>query len=114
MGGSTTFWQSHACLMCLRGGYLACQYKHFEGEKQSCARIINLHATIYISNNIYTPEPQLASLNGREGFQDRAHLSNFSTASNSKGTIKIIDFETVIYSLSKQTHRQTKHLFIRY
>lgn len=45
----------------------------------------NLHATIYISNNIYTPEPQLASLNGREGFQDRAHLSNFSTASNSKG-----------------------------
>lgn len=37
----------------------------------------NLHATIYISNTIYTPELQWASLSkGREeGFQDRAHLS---------------------------------------
>lgn len=37
----------------------------------------NLHATIYISNTIYTPELQLASLSkGREeGFQDRVHLS---------------------------------------
>lgn len=37
----------------------------------------NLHATIYISNTIYTPELRLASLSKEreEGFQDRVHLS---------------------------------------
>lgn len=88
-------------------------------KKQSCARIISPACYyLHFQDYLHTRTTMNTSLSqGREGFQDRAHLSNASTASNSKGHYQKYGFWSKKIStateIDTRTHRQIKHLSIK-
>lgn len=88
-------------------------------KKQSWARIISPACYyLHFQDYLHTRTTMNTSLSpGREGFQDRAHLSNASTASNSKGHYQKYGFWSKKISTATETdtrtHRQIKHLSIK-